>query len=246
MTANTPAAVLWDMDGTLVETETYWITAQSGLLVRHGLPPLTPEQDLALVGASLPAAARLFRELGVPLSDAEIMTTVSNEVIELVRGGLTVRPGARELLDDLRMHEVPTAIVTNSGRDLVDAVLPHLDGHEFEQIVTREDVANGKPHPEGYLLAAERLGVSSEHCIVLEDSVNGLGGAAAAGSVPIGIPFEIALEPADHYIRLETLDGIGWRDLQALFADFRADFRADAEGSREGARRARRIEQAGS
>lgn len=221
MTANTPAAVLWDMDGTLVETEAYWITAQSGLLVRHGLPPLTPEQDLALVGSSLPAAAVMFQELGVPLSAAEIIETVSNEVIELIGNGLTIRPGAMELLADLRAHDVPTAIVTNSGRDLVDAVLPHLDGHEFEHIVTNEDVTYGKPHPEGYLLAAEKLGVSSEHCIVLEDSVNGLGGAVAAGSVPIGIPFELDLEPAEHYILVESLSGIGWRELQSFYLDFR-------------------------
>lgn len=221
MTANTPAAVLWDMDGTLVETEAYWISAQSGLLVRHGLPPLTPEQDLALVGSSLPSAAKMFQDLGVPLSVTEIIDTVSYEVIDRIAGGLQLRPGALELLDDLRMHDVPTAIVTNSGRALVDAVLPHLNGHEFSHIVTSEDVRNGKPHPEGYLLAAQLLGVSSEHCIVLEDSVNGLGGAVAAGTVPIGIPFELALEPAEHYIRLETLSGVSWRDLQTLYADFR-------------------------
>ncbi|KAB1644151.1 HAD family hydrolase [Gulosibacter chungangensis] len=221
MTANTPAAVLWDMDGTLVETERYWIMAQSGLMVRHGLPPLTPEQDEALVGSSLQSAAAMFRDLGVPLSIPEIMDTVSNEVIELVGNGVSLRPGALELLNDLHKHEIPTAIVTNSGRDLVDAVLPHLGGHEFSQIVTFEDVEHGKPHPEGYLLAAEKLGVASEHCIVLEDSVNGLGGAIAAGSVPIGIPFELDLQPNESFIRLETLAGIGWRDLQSLFAEFR-------------------------
>lgn len=221
MTANTPAAVLWDMDGTLVETERYWIAAQSGLMVRHGLPPLTPEHDAALVGSSLQSAAAMFRDLGVPLSVSEIMETVSNEVIELVGDGVNLRPGALELLHDLRAHDVPTAIVTNSGRDLVDAVLPHLGGHEFAHIVTFEDVEHGKPHPEGYLLAAERLGVPSEHCIVLEDSVNGLGGAVAAGSVPIGIPFELDLQPDASYIRLETLAGIGWRELQSLFFNFR-------------------------
>ncbi len=209
------------MDGTLVETEAYWIKAQSGLLVRHGLPPLTPEQDLALVGSSLPAAAAMFQELGVPLSAAEIIQTVSNEVIELIGNGLTIRPGAMELLEDLRAHDVPTAIVTNSGRDLVDAVLPHLDGHLFEHIVTNEDVTYGKPHPEGYLLAAEKIGVSSAHCIVLEDSVNGLGGAVAAGSVPIGIPFELDLEPTENYILVESLSGIGWRELRSLYLDFR-------------------------
>lgn len=221
MTANTPAAVLWDMDGTLVETESYWISAQSGLLVRHGLPPLTPEQDEALVGSSLPAAARLFQELGVPMSIAEIVETISNEVIELVEGGLTLRPGAMSLLDDLRTNGVPTAIVTNSGRALVEAVLPHLAGHEFDHIVTCEDVINGKPDPEGYLLAAERLGVASEHCIVLEDSVNGLGGAVAARSVPIGIPFELALAPADEYILLESLHGVDWDALRSLYSEFR-------------------------
>ncbi|QUY61543.1 HAD family hydrolase [Gulosibacter molinativorax] len=222
MTAHTPAAVLWDMDGTLVETEQYWITAQSGILERYGLPPLTPEQDLSLVGSSLPVAAKLFKSLGVPLSHDEIITTISEEVIELVEGGLTLRPGVKNLLKDLAENDVPTAIVTNSTHDLVRAVLPHLEGHEFDHIVTTEDVTHGKPHPEGYLLAATRLGVSIRESIVLEDSVNGLGGAVAAGSVPIGIPFEVNLEPADQYIRLETLEGVGWQDLQSLYAEFRS------------------------
>ncbi|MGO1544306.1 MAG: HAD family hydrolase [Gulosibacter sp.] len=220
MTANSPAAVLWDMDGTLVETEPYWITAQSGLLERHGLPPLTPDQDLQLVGSSLPAAAELFRSLGVPMAIEEIVATISNEVIDLISGGLIVRPGVHELLAELHAHDVPTAIVTNSGRDLVDAVLPHLNGHEFDTIITSESVSNGKPHPEGYLLAAEQLGVRSEHCVVLEDSVNGLGGAIAAGAVPIGIPFEIALEPNPSFIRVESLEELDWISLQALFRNF--------------------------
>ncbi|WP_087003455.1 HAD family phosphatase [Gulosibacter sp. 10] len=222
MTANAPAAVLWDMDGTLVETESYWIEAQSDLLDRFSLPPLTPEQDAALIGSSLPAAAELFRSLGVPLEVPEIGEFVSERVIARIEGGLTRRPGAQELLDDLRAHGVPTAIVTNSGRRIVDAVLPHLGGHEFEHIVTCEDVRRGKPDPEGYLLAARRLGVPSEGCIVLEDSINGLGGAVAAGAVPIGIPFEIELEDTERYLRVDTLEGVGWSRLRELYLEFRA------------------------
>lgn len=223
MTANYPAAVLWDMDGTLVETESYWITAQSGILERHDLPPLTPAQDLELVGSSLTTAAEMFQQLGVPLSIAEIIDTVSNEVIEHIGNGLTVRPGARELLAELRAHDVPTAIVTNSGRAIVDAVLPHLAEHEFSHIVTSEDVVYGKPDPGGYLLAAERLGVRSEDCVVIEDSVNGLGGAIAARTVPIGVPYEMHLEPTKQYIRVESLTELDWPVVSRMYAEFRRE-----------------------
>lgn len=226
MNAHRPGAVLWDMDGTLVDTEPIWLAAQSGLVDRYGLPPLTPEQDALLVGQSLWTSAALFQSLGVPGEARAIIDEVSRDVITRIRHGVEWRPGARELLRDLAANGIPTALVTNSGRGIVEAILGGLDDHTFDVVVTADDVTHGKPHPEPFLLAARLLGVDARECVVLEDSLHGLGGAIAAECVAIGIPHSLPLEPTAEFLLRETLAGVGWSELVTWFVEHRTSLGA--------------------
>ncbi|NLT26352.1 MAG: HAD family hydrolase [Microbacteriaceae bacterium] len=229
MTALIPGAVLWDMDGTLVDTEPMWLSAQQGLVARCGLPPLTLEQDAELVGASMDIAVRVFQGLGVPLEADRIVAELSTDVAGRIDERIEWRPGARELLADLRANGVPTALVTNSARIIVDRVLEQLPEHVFDAVVTDDDVEHGKPDPGPFLLAAERLGVPAARCLVVEDSFNGLGGAVAAGCVPVGIPNALELPAHPDYLVHPTLVGVGWAEVVEWYERYRGEHpRADA------------------
>lgn len=221
MTERAPAAVLWDMDGTLADTEPHWIRAQSALLERRGLPTLTREQEIHLVGASSEQVVSLFHSLGVDEEFREIVDEVFADVCESVADGIRWRPGAVELLQNLNDHGVPTALVTNSNRALADAVLRHLPGCTFTRTVTSSDVRPGKPEPAPFHFAARQLGVAAADCLVIEDSMNGIRGALAAGCVTIAIPHGMDLAESPEYILRPSLTGLDWPQLQDLFTSFR-------------------------
>lgn len=218
----TPAAVLWDMDGTLIDSEPLWLEAELSMLARYGIE-LDPELRNRLVGSGLRAAAGEFRRLGVPLQDDEIISEWATGVIEGLRAeGPRWRPGAIELLASLGGAGIPSAIVTMSVRSIADAVLEMLPGEFFAASVTGDEVAAEKPDPDPYLRGAELLGVSASDCLALEDSPTGLRSAHAAGAVAIGIPNLIALDTAPAHELWDTLDGVDAARLAARFGELRA------------------------
>lgn len=179
-----PAAVLWDMDGTLVDTEPYWIEAEFELVDRFG-GRWSIEQAHALVGSDLLASARtIAADGGVPLPPEEIVELLLDGVAARVGSHVPWRPGARELLEALAAQGVPNALVTMSYRRLAESVVGALPSGLFAVLVTGDEVTHGKPHPEPYLEAARRLGVAPGDCVAIEDSPNGVRSARAAG-VPL-------------------------------------------------------------
>lgn len=208
------------MDGTIVDTEPLWIAAQRALLAQFGLPQLQPADEEALVGASMEGAAAVFQRLGVPLSAVEIVEHVVRNVIECLPYDMQWRPGAVELLAGLRAEGVPLALVTNSPREMAMLVVDQLPEGTFDTVVGADDVTRGKPDPQPYLLAAERLSVSADaRCVVMEDSVHGLRSGTAAGMTTVGIPHGATLVPDDAHLLLPTLDGI---DVAGLVAHLEA------------------------
>lgn len=219
MTSYTPQAVLWDMDGTIVDTEPQWIAAQNDFLTRRGLPQLSAEQERRLVGASPTITAEVFAEQGVTDSPAEIAAEVTAQVVQSLRSGVSQRPGAYELIQQQLAAGVPIALVTNSSHSLVNAVLTGLELQDcFDAIVAAEDVGEGKPSPEPFLLAADKLGVAPERCLVIEDSLNGLRGALAAGCTALAVPHGVDIPESEHYLRRDTLEGLNWQTLCSLVA----------------------------
>lgn len=182
-------AVVFDMDGLLLDTETLWHTAEIELFRRHGAE-FTWDDKMAVIGTSFGMTSRYFaKRLG--RTEAEGDSLVS-EMIEIMHGELTRevagRPGAVELVARLR-GRVPLGLASNSPRQLVDTALATagLEGI-FDAIVTSDDVASAKPAPDLYLLACERLGVAPEYALALEDSASGVAAAKAAGLTCIAVP----------------------------------------------------------
>lgn len=206
------------MDGTIVDTETHWLEAQRQLLVDHGLPPLDARGEELLVGANMDEAAAFFISCGVPLEADDIIDTVNTEVLRRFETGLHWRPGALELLSELAEAGIPSALVTNSMRVMVDTVLAELPFAAFEAIVSADDVTRGKPHPEPYLRGATLLGGDPRACIAIEDSRTGLRAARAAGMFAIGVPHGMALGGEDADVLLPTLHGLDVEGLCVIYA----------------------------
>nr|WP_275690007.1 HAD family phosphatase [Diaminobutyricibacter tongyongensis] len=201
-----PAAVLWDMDGTLVDTEPYWMAAEVELVTSFG-GVWTHDDGLALVGQGLWISAAILKSRGVDLELDEIVSWLTDRVQrQLDDVGVPWRPGAKELLADLRERGIPTALVTMSVRRMAEQIVANIPFDAFDEMVTGDEVTNPKPHPEAYLRAAELLGVEPQHCIAIEDSVAGLASAVASGATTIGVPHVIPLPDTDEHTLWTTLE----------------------------------------
>ncbi len=200
-----PAAVLWDMDGTLVDTEPYWIQAEFDLAARHG-GAWSREHALNLVGQDLLDSGRYIREhMGIDLEPSEIVEQLLDSVVEQVERAVPWRPGARELLADLASYGVPCALVTMSYRRFVAPVLAALPAEAFRVVVTGDAVSRGKPHPEPYLKAAQELRVDPAACLAIEDSNTGARSAEAAGCVVLVVPNHVPVLDGDRRVFRESL-----------------------------------------
>ncbi len=173
-----PTAVLWDMDGTLVNTEPLWMAAETELVHSWG-GTWTHEDGLSLVGNPLTTSAGILQDRGVDLTVDEIIEYLSVRVRAGVAVSTPWQPGARELLLALAEAGVPQALVTSSYRNLA-VPFAEVTG-VFATIVAGDDVQHAKPHPEPYLTAAEHLGLDVTECVIVEDSPSGIGSAVAAG-----------------------------------------------------------------
>ena len=215
--ATLPAAVLWDMDGTIVDTEPYWMQAETELVAAWG-GVWTHADGMLLVGSGLWNSAAVLQSRGVDLSADEIVARLTDRVQEqLAEHGVPWRPGSRELLQGLKAAGVPTALVTMSVERMARQIIDLIDFPAFDIVVAGDMVANSKPHPDPYLLAAARLGVDPRLCIAIEDSAPGVASAVAAGTIAIAVPHQIDLPDSDSYTRWPTLVGRTIDDLVALY-----------------------------
>ncbi|WP_173924015.1 HAD family phosphatase [Agromyces sp. Marseille-P2726] len=230
MTTRLPAAVLWDMDGTLVDTERYWMTAEEELVESFG-GRWTHEDGLGVVGLGLWESARVFQAAGVDLDADTIVARLTARVEEqIAEHGVPWRPGARELLEALREASIPTALVTMSVRSMADDIVAAIPFEAFDAIVTGDSVDNPKPHPEPYLAAAEALGVDIAACVAIEDSPAGLTSAWSAGAVAVGVPNIISLDEAPSHALWATLADKSVADVAAVLAARDACDARDARG----------------
>ena len=182
-------AVVFDMDGLLLDTEVLWQRAEEELFAAHG-GVFSREDKLRVIGTSFEFTARYFAQrLGQP---PERGAQLVDEMIEAMHAALqrdvAGRPGALELVARLR-GRVPLGLASNSPRRLVDAALLTAGLTDaFDAIVTSDDVARSKPAPDIYLEACRRLGVSPAETLALEDSSSGVAAAKAAGLACIAVP----------------------------------------------------------
>ncbi len=216
-----PAALLWDMDGTLVDSEAYWMAAEYELVESFG-GVWNHEHAMAVVGRALTGTAAYVIEHGkVPLDVDEVVGVLLASVGRRLRAHVPWRPGALDLLAEARAAGVPSALVTMSYRCLTDVLLEAVPAGLLAVVVAGDDVTHGKPHPEPYLCAAGRLGVAPETCIAVEDSQFGAQSATAAGVPTIIVPNVKPVAPIAGSVQLPTLAGLGVVDLVAATAGLR-------------------------
>ncbi|MGN6161873.1 MAG: HAD family hydrolase [Marmoricola sp.] len=209
--------VLWDFDGTLVDTEPYWMKAEYRLVESYD-GVWTHEDALALVGNDLLESGRyIIERTGIPLTPAEVVDRLLDDVVAQLRQHIPWRPGGRELLADLQAAEVPCGMVTMSYERFVAPVLEALPAETFAVVVTGEKVSRGKPHPEPYLVGAAALGLAPERCVAIEDSVTGSTSAIAAGCPTVVVPLHVAVEQRAGAAVLPVLPR-SWEALRAAAA----------------------------
>lgn len=214
-----PAAVLWDMDGTLVDTEPYWMRAETELVHSFG-GVWTHDDCMLLVGSGLWASAAILQDRGVALdADAIVQRLTDSVQQQLAEHGVPWRPGARELLAELKSAGVPTALVTMSVERMARQVADLIDFPAFDAIIAGDMVTHSKPHPEAYLTAAGILGVDPEHCVAIEDSAPGIAAAVASGAISIAVPHQLDLPESILYTRWTTLHGRTVADLAELYTE---------------------------
>jgi HAD superfamily hydrolase (TIGR01509 family) len=215
-------AVLWDMDGTLVDTEPLWIASEYELAERHGAT-WSEEHALNLVGWDLLDSGRYIRDhMSLDMPAEEVVQLMLDRVVEGVRGGVEFRPGALELLAEQRRAGVPAALVTMSYRRLAEAVVAALPAGTYAAVVVGDEVTNGKPHPEPYLTAAALVGAEPTRCVAIEDSTTGATSAQAAGCHVLAVPHHVPVPPAPGRTLAPTLEGLRLADLEALLGTVRA------------------------
>jgi len=211
-----PAAVLWDMDGTLVDTEPYWIETEFELAATYG-GTWSQEHALELVGNDLLSSGRYIREhMGIDLEPEKIVELLLDGVVARVEHHVPWCPGAQELLLALHAAGVPCGLVTMSYERFVAPILRQLPPETFSVVVTGDQVENGKPHPEPYLTAAAALGVDPKGCVAIEDSNTGTTSAEAAGCQVLVVPNHVPVAPGVRRHHRADLTAVSIADLGRL------------------------------
>lgn len=212
-----PAAVLWDMDGTLVDSEEYWLSSEQSLAQQFN-GSWDAQDGLDLIGMSLYDSTKVMKaKMGIDLEPDEIINRLTDDVVAQLEVSIPWRPGAQELLRELKKRGVKTALVTMSMKRMAESVANQIPFEAFDVIVAGDMVTHGKPHPEPYLLAAQLLGVAPEDCVAFEDSNTGLTSAEAAGTKAIGVTNIVPIPEKPGRIIWPTLEGVSLRDLRKLF-----------------------------
>jgi HAD superfamily hydrolase (TIGR01509 family) len=212
-----PAAVLWDMDGTLVDSEEYWLSSEQNLAQEFN-GTWEAQDGLDLIGMSLYDSTKVMKaKMGLELEPDEIINRLTDDVVAQLAVSIPWRPGAQELLRELKRRGIKTALVTMSMKRMAESVADQIPFKAFDVIVAGDMVSEGKPHPEPYLMAARLLGVAPEDCVAFEDSHTGLSSAEAAGTKAVGVTNIVPLPEKPGRIIWPTLEGVTLRDLRKLF-----------------------------
>ncbi|RLP81430.1 HAD family phosphatase [Micromonospora sp. BL4] len=209
--------MLFDMDGTLVDSEKLWDVALQELAREYG-GELSVAARRTIVGTSMAESMRIVHDdLGQPERDPQASAAwINARILDLFRTGLSWRPGAFALLRAVRAAGIPTALVTSSVRPLVEIALDTLGRDNFDAVVCGDEVVATKPHPEPYLTAARLLDVPIGRCVAIEDSATGVASALAAGAAVLAVPAEAPLPDMPGVHQVESLTGADLDLLTAL------------------------------
>jgi HAD superfamily hydrolase (TIGR01509 family) len=212
-----PAAVLWDMDGTLLDSEKLWDIPLYEAAERLGGTLSLPARQ-AMVGSNVPTTLDiLFTDVGLtPDAEerAEVARFIDKRIAELFAENLPWQPGAQQALATVAASGLPMALVTSTGRDLTEVALDTIGRHYFLATVCGDEVDGlNKPHPEPYRKAARLLGVDPTRCVAIEDSPTGVASAAGAGCTVLVVPSEVPVPQGERRVFRSSLVGLRLADL---------------------------------
>lgn len=215
-------AVLFDMDGTLVDSEKLWDVAMQQLYAKFGAV-MSPEVRESTVGGSAESVIRIvYADLGLapdPVDMAATADWLHDVTGDLFDAGLPWCDGARELLDALAAERVPMALVTNTRRALTERALQTIGRDYFVASVCGDEVARGKPHPDPYRRGAGLLGLQPAECLAVEDSVTGAASAEGAGCPVLVVPNDVEVPGSPRRRHIDSLAGLDVAGLRGIFAD---------------------------
>ncbi|MCP2247578.1 HAD family hydrolase [Lentzea aerocolonigenes] len=214
------SAVLWDMDGTLLDSEKLWDIPLYEYAEKLG-GVLSLETRESMVGTNVPTTMRLlFADVGIEPSPEDLVdgaAWISRRTEEVFRAGLPWRPGAAEALRAVRASGVPMALVTSTERSLTEVALDTIGRDLFDVTVCGDEVdGQNKPLPEPYLKAARLLGVDATRCVAIEDSPTGVAAAVAAGCTVLVVPCDVEVPAGERRIFRDSLVGVDLDVLRAL------------------------------
>jgi HAD superfamily hydrolase (TIGR01509 family) len=203
----TPAAALWDFDGTLADTEPLWIAAEYDLVDRLGGTWSQFHAEQLVGNALIDSGTYILDVTGRHDLAPEwvVQELVGRVAVALQTQEIRWRPGARDLLRSFASAGVPCALVSASYRVLLDAALSQLPPQTFSATVAGDEVSHGKPHPEPYLAACRLLGVQAVDCVVIEDSATGAAAGNAAGAFVLAVPHLVEVPSAARRHRVDSL-----------------------------------------
>lgn len=212
-----PEAILWDMDGTIVDSEEYWINAEVELVELFG-GKWTHKDGMELVGNGLPVTAAKLQQHGVKLTIDEVIQALTNRVLEQLEIAVPWRPGAVELIHQFQRAGIPQALVTMSIERMARSVVAMIPDLPLTEVVAGDNVLNSKPDPEAYILGAEKLGVDINKCVAFEDSPSGCRSAYSSGAVTVGVINLVSLDGVSTDATLDSLVGVSAEQIFQLFA----------------------------
>jgi len=215
------AAVLFDLDGILVDSEPVWYAVEGALVERLG-GTWGRHHQARCIGGTVDATCRYIVELtGTSWPVEDVQAEVMAGMVAHYQDDLPVMPRALDLVDAVRDRGLRTALVSSSFRVLVDAALVRLGADRFDTVVAGDEVAAGKPDPEPYLTACQRLHVLPGEAVVVEDALNGVLSAEAAGCMVVAVPSVADIPPGPGRVvvpKLEDIDPEWLLDLTRLLA----------------------------
>ena len=205
-------AVVFDLDGVIIDTEEVWEEVRRGYVAEFGRSFLPDSQDRMMGMSTGEWSRHLAEDIGVPRTPAQVAADVLGRMAERYRTALPLIPGSVETVRRLG-ERYPLALASSSARLLIDQVLETagITG-EFEVTLSTEEVPRGKPYPDVYLAAADKLGRAPAACAAVEDSSNGLRSAGAAGLAVIAVPHGV-YPPAPDALALASLQVSDLREL---------------------------------
>ena len=215
-------AVFFDMDGLMVDSEPEWLQSEIEVTAAFGYSWLEEDQVASLGGPLTKVGEYMFDKCGQQESPEFFTQTLIDTQVARMRGNTPTMPGAIELVRELQLHGVKTALVSASPRNIVDAVLDNLGHDLFPFSISSDDVAVTKPDPECYLKAASMSGSEISNCLVFEDSITGMTAAKASGAYLIAVPHLVSVADSERVRVIKSLEHLSHAKLSQLKSDFSA------------------------